>query len=184
MEEPGRRATGISSIYDISPTVLEALAQWLEQRGLATPVSQVVGYQQDRLVVKVAATSLTQSIPSGTQTDIIFQSTVTDKQKVFDGTSTFTLPYDGTYIVSGSQTFDSTGAAAGVDEFHAITQNGVMRAGQDKVTAASVLVPASTVSTLIVGSKGDRLKHVCFQGNAGSVKIFAATFELALLNRY
>lgn len=33
----------LTSIYQIGPEVLEALAQWIEQRGIRTPVSNVVG---------------------------------------------------------------------------------------------------------------------------------------------
>jgi len=33
----------ISSIYELEPTVLEELAEWLEQRGLKTPISTLVG---------------------------------------------------------------------------------------------------------------------------------------------
>lgn len=44
-EQTGRRATAVNSIYDLSPTVLEALAQWIEQRGLTIPLSQISGVQ-------------------------------------------------------------------------------------------------------------------------------------------
>ena len=39
----GPHRTIISTIYEIMPTALEELAQWLEQRGLKTPVSTLVG---------------------------------------------------------------------------------------------------------------------------------------------
>jgi len=39
----GPARTIISTIYELSPTALEELAQWFEQRGLKTPVSQIVG---------------------------------------------------------------------------------------------------------------------------------------------
>ena len=39
----GPARTIISNIYEFEPTALEELAQWLEQRGLRTPVSTLVG---------------------------------------------------------------------------------------------------------------------------------------------
>jgi len=35
--------TIIRSIYELDPPMLEELAQWLEQRGIRTPVSSLVG---------------------------------------------------------------------------------------------------------------------------------------------
>jgi len=39
----GPQRTIISSIYEFSPTALEEFAQWLEQRGLKTAVSSLIG---------------------------------------------------------------------------------------------------------------------------------------------
>ena len=39
----GPARTIISSIYELEPPVLEQLAQWLEQRGIKTPISTMVG---------------------------------------------------------------------------------------------------------------------------------------------
>lgn len=36
----------IRAFDEITPDVVEQLAQWIEQRGLRTPISQVVGYEQ------------------------------------------------------------------------------------------------------------------------------------------
>ena len=33
----------LSSVYEVSPSALEEFAQWLEQRGLRTPVANLVG---------------------------------------------------------------------------------------------------------------------------------------------
>lgn len=43
---PGPDKQIITSIYQFAPEALEQHAQWLEQRGLRTPVGQVVGFQQ------------------------------------------------------------------------------------------------------------------------------------------
>jgi hypothetical protein len=42
----GAPPTIIDTIYNIAPPVLEQIAQWLEARGSAIPVSQLVGYRQ------------------------------------------------------------------------------------------------------------------------------------------
>ena len=42
-ETYGPPRTVISSIYEIAGTALEELAQWIEQRGLRTPISSLVG---------------------------------------------------------------------------------------------------------------------------------------------
>jgi len=39
----GPAKTIIQSLYELDPLVLEELAQWLEQRGLRTPVSTLIG---------------------------------------------------------------------------------------------------------------------------------------------
>jgi hypothetical protein len=39
----GPPRTIVSSIYELAPPVLEELAQWLEQRGIKTPISTLVG---------------------------------------------------------------------------------------------------------------------------------------------
>ena len=39
----GPARTIIRSIYELDPSMLEELAQWLEQRGIKTPVSTLVG---------------------------------------------------------------------------------------------------------------------------------------------
>jgi len=39
----GPAKTIIQSLYELDPLVLEELAQWLEQRGIKTPISTMVG---------------------------------------------------------------------------------------------------------------------------------------------
>lgn len=39
----GAARTIISSVYEITPTALEEIAQWIEQRGVRIPVGQLVG---------------------------------------------------------------------------------------------------------------------------------------------
>ena len=46
--EFGAPRTVLRSIDEIDPLALEAIAQWIEQRGLKTPVGQVVGYSPTR----------------------------------------------------------------------------------------------------------------------------------------
>lgn len=36
----------INNIFDLDPLALEQIAQWIEQRGISIPLSQVTGYQQ------------------------------------------------------------------------------------------------------------------------------------------
>ena len=36
----------VSSVYNFTPQALEELAGWFEQRGLRTPISQIVGFKQ------------------------------------------------------------------------------------------------------------------------------------------
>jgi len=45
-EEFGPHKEIINSVYQLSPQALEEIAQCIEQRGIRTPISQVVGYQQ------------------------------------------------------------------------------------------------------------------------------------------
>jgi hypothetical protein len=42
----GSQTEIVKSIYQVAPTALEDIAVWLEQRGLRTPISNVVGFQQ------------------------------------------------------------------------------------------------------------------------------------------
>src|SRR6266571_8430266 len=91
----------ISSIWEIHPQVLEDFRMWLENTGgLRIPVGQVLGYQRERYVAFVGK-SVTQSISDSTETDLTFDTTTSDSQKSFDGTSTITLPYNGLYLVAG-----------------------------------------------------------------------------------
>jgi len=64
----GPARTIVSSIYEIDPTVLEQIAQWLEQRGIRTPISQVVGFQQ--FVAQTANVETQETTTSGSFVDL------------------------------------------------------------------------------------------------------------------
>jgi len=64
----GAHPITVESHWNINPQVLEDLAQWLEQRGLRTPIGNVVGYQRERYVAFVGKSG-TQSINDSTETD-------------------------------------------------------------------------------------------------------------------
>jgi hypothetical protein len=42
----GPHKTIVTSVYEISPDALEQIAQWLETRGIRTPIGNVVGARQ------------------------------------------------------------------------------------------------------------------------------------------
>ena len=54
----GAHPITVESHWNINPQVLEDLAQWLEQRGLRTPIGNVVGYQRERYVAFVGKSSI------------------------------------------------------------------------------------------------------------------------------
>lgn len=65
----GPLPTVLSSIWEVSESAKEEFAQWLEQRGLRTPVSQVVGFGQ--FLVQPATDVLTsESTSSATYVDL------------------------------------------------------------------------------------------------------------------
>ena len=78
----GPARTIISSIYEFSPTALEELVQWIEQRGLRIPASQMIGPQRYQEIGYVETTSpvvipsggsgtiLTLTVPVGSQSQI------------------------------------------------------------------------------------------------------------------
>lgn len=171
----------VSSIYEISTDALEQIAQWVEQRGLRTPVGSVVGYQRERLVALVAF-SASQSIATGGETTLSFGATYKDDQKVFNGTTTFTLPYNGTYIVTGYTTWDVNTAGT---RYVTIKQNNVPRA-QDWRTAgaAGASTADATLSCVIVGVKGDLITRTAFQDTGSPLNMLNASFAIALLNVY
>lgn len=59
----------ISSIYEITPEALEQIAQWFEQRGIRTPISQVVGFSQFN-AIPATDVAATQNTTSTTYTDL------------------------------------------------------------------------------------------------------------------
>lgn len=166
----------INSIYEFSPEALEQLAQWLEQRGIRTPVSQIVGYQRERLVVWLEQAT-PQAIPDNTQTPVTFDTVRADKQKVFDGTNKITLPYAGTYLATMQGGFVAGGGTA---RAFVITQNGVSRAVVDKAAVAERV----SLSALIVAAKGDVVKAEQYQNSGGNLNTFGCSFGVAVLNVY
>lgn len=54
----------INTVYNLTPDALEEIAQWLETRGLRTPISQIVGFSQfTGKSDTVAAFDTTDSVP-------------------------------------------------------------------------------------------------------------------------
>lgn len=166
----------IHSIYQMSPEAIEEFCQYVEMRGLRMPVSQIVGYQRDRLTVWLEQ-AVAQSIPDNTQTPVTFDTVRTDKQKVFNGTSTLTLPYAGTYLAVMQGGFV---AGVGTIRTFVITQNGTGRAVVDKAAVAERV----SLSAMIVGSKGDTVKAEQYQNSGGALNTFGCSFGLTLLNSY
>jgi len=60
-EEFGPHKEIITSIYQLSPEALEQVAQWVEQRGIRTPISQVVGFSKFTAQIATVATSETRN---------------------------------------------------------------------------------------------------------------------------
>lgn len=172
----------VSSIYELAPEALEQLAQWLEQRGIRTPVSQIVGYQRERLITFVGS-GITQTIADSTETDLAFDTTTADAQKTFDGTSTITLPYNAAYIVSGYVEWAANNTGS---RYHTITQNGVTRARDWRAaTGTAANVASSTLAAPIIGKKGDTIKHRVFQDSGGNLNVsVGANLWIAVLNVY
>src|SRR5262249_11184145 len=157
----------------------EQLAQWMEQRGLTTPVGQVVGYQRERLVARVTAGS-GQSIADSTLTTLTYSSVESDEQKVFNGTDRFTLPYNGVYAAAGWVAFASTQIGR---RFASIDVNGSHHASDERASGAiSSASGDSTLCTLIVGKKGDVISRGVFQDSGGALNILGASLELVLLS--
>lgn len=168
----------ISSIYQINPSVLESIAQWIEQRGVRIPVGQIVGYQRERLNVWLEQAAA-QSIPDNSQTPITFDTIRSDEQKVFDGTNKITLPYAGVYLATMQGGFANS--SLGTQRTFVITQNGVSRAVVDKTTGFNGRV---SLSAQIVAAKGDVVKAEQFQDTGGALNTFGCSFGLTLLNAY
>jgi len=66
----GPTRTIITSVYEFDPLALEELAQWLEQRGLRTPVSQLIGPKQYNEIGYVE-TSTPVTVASGATTTVL-----------------------------------------------------------------------------------------------------------------
>jgi len=177
-EEFGPHKEIINSVYQISPEAIEQLAQVLEQRGLRTPVGQVVGYQRERFVCSVQLANA-QSIPDSTQTAVSFDTTRSDSQKAFNGTDTITLPYNGVYLV---QTWVLWNTSATGERDQIITQNGVSRATD--VRSASPGNGQGALSAVILGGKGNTIKHQVFQTSGGALNLNNADFSVALISAY
>jgi hypothetical protein len=144
------------------------------------PVGSIVGYQMQRLVVKLENTP--QSIPNNSETALTFAVVTSDKQHTFDGTSTIKLLYDGIYLASGFTTWGANTTGA---RYSTIKQNGVVRAQDFRAATATTAQTASnTIACVIVGKKGDSITRTVFQDSGGSLSTAGTTFELALLNIY
>lgn len=170
----------ITAGNQISDQAMEEIAQRIEQRGIRIPISQVTGYQKERLVVRVE--NAAQSIPDSVETVLTFSVVKRDAQQVFNGTDTFTLPFNGTYLATGYTVWGSNTTGA---RFTSIGQNGVARARDWRAaTATAANGSDSTLSCIIVGLKGDLVKRTVEQDSGGPLSTQAATFELALLSAY
>lgn len=177
----------LSSIYQMSPSVLEQLAQWIEQRGLRTPVSQVVGYKADLAVTRVSQTIGSQTIPSGTQTDLTFATEEIDSTNLFDtGVSNTKIiaRVDGIYAISAGCDWSGDANTAGTLRTLALLVNGVPRAATDAPPIAGVRQAVHTIFRLKVG---DNLRAAVYQDSGGTRSLAGGslTFLAAtLLNRY
>jgi hypothetical protein len=167
-------------IYEVEPEVLEQFAQWLEQRGIRIPVGQVVGYQRERFGVFLERAA-TQSIPDSTQTNVIFDTTDSDPQKSFDGTSKVTLPYNGLYLASATVIWAANTTNSRVN---ILTQNNVMRGEDWRAPTSTAGAAASTISVPILGVKGDAIRHAVFQDCGGALNVTQAKLSVGLISAY
>jgi hypothetical protein len=176
----GPHAEIIKSIYEIHPDVLEQLCQFIEQRGIRTPIGQVVGYRRDKFVTALHR-SATQSIPDSTDTLVGYDTIDSDDQKAFDNGGTVTLPTDGSYIAVGRTTW----ASATGQRRAKIEQNGTEIALDWRSSPSVADTQDGTVVAVFVGSKGDTLElYVNQSSGGGALNIDAASFSVALLNSY
>lgn len=92
----------ITAGNQISDQAFEEIAQRIEQRGIRTPIANVVGYAQERNTTCVVnRVSSAQTTATGTSVPVVFDHIVYDPQKMWNGTSLVTPPVDGLYLVAG-----------------------------------------------------------------------------------
>jgi hypothetical protein len=131
----------LTNVYQIAPEVLESIAQYIEQRGLRTPISQVVGFQQFNAI---PATSI--AAAEGTSS-----ATYVDLATV--GPSLSTLG-NGKYLLlfgarfSGGSTQARGRMSVSINGATALDANGLLGGGPDDVTNA--LPPTSLMLALPV----------------------------------
>jgi hypothetical protein len=136
----GPHPVTVESIWNIAPEALEGIAQWIEQRGLRTPVSQVVGFQQFNAIP--VGVSAIEGTASATYVDL---ATV--------GPSLPTLG-NGKYILFfGAKFFGESTHARGfmsvaINGATALDANGIEGGGPDDSTNA--LPPTSLMNAIAV----------------------------------
>lgn len=172
----------ISSIYEFTQQALEELSQWIEGRGLRTPVGNIVGYQADRLAARLTRTT-TQSINDVTETALQWDSVDFDTSKMFDsGANTkLTAAIDGIYYVSVGAAWDTN--ATGQRTIF-VKQNGAKRAGNTAPASANTWVDASTFVHM---AAGDYVEASVFQNSGGARTVSGVTethLSATLINRY
>jgi hypothetical protein len=175
----------ISSVYEISPDALEQIAQSIEQRGIRTPVSQIVGYKADLAATRISQSLGLQTIPNTTQTNLQFDSKEFDTSLLFNATVDNTkiiARVDGIYEISAGLSWDAN--VAGTVRTLWVLTNGVPR-------AASYVPPISgvgqSVATTFRLKVGDYLQAATYQDSGGGRVLAGGSLcflSAVLINRY
>lgn len=174
--EFGPPAKVLHSLEQITPETLESLAQWIEQRGLKTPISQVVGYQQIKAFTSLFSTNAAVTTVSNAWTNtglggsstgvrsgqyLLFISAVMKNSTAFDAT------------MLGIQVNGSNPSAGGAGSHASGTANLIV---EGSAVGAGVLVGVSMLSPLTLTADTNTITPVWFvSGGTGTVTNYIIT---------
>lgn len=115
----------------------------------------------------------TQSIPNNSETDITFDTEITDTDDMFSNPSTdITIQRPGIYAIQHS--IDFAANTTGIRATH-IAINGTIVSENGGVTAPGGADTGLTCSTVVALNKGDVVTCFCFQNSGGALNISSGT---------
>jgi len=115
-----------------------------------------------------------QSIPSGSETTLLYEDTVSDVGGWYDGTTgIFTCPYDGLYDVKANYMYANTAWTAGKNAQMLLEINGSLYANKRyEIEASATTYIMMECNKIVSASKDDQLSWVAYQNNGAPIVMY------------